>query len=214
MALSSRSTHTPWRLDLDWRWHQNALEYGCIFIINPDAHSIRELDHAHWMSKWPARAACRQIASWTPCPFQNACVSCETQTRGCKRLSSPCPLTGIFRAIDEHPARRIIAKNKRGHSPVPAQKRKYGSSPRAFRRTILEEKDHGAWSIPKGLISFGEAPLDTAKREFEEETGHRPRGEFTSLGEANHPRGKTAHVWAVEDGWNPDELKSNMFQME
>ncbi|MET4221886.1 histidinol phosphatase-like PHP family hydrolase [Bradyrhizobium sp. LB14.3] len=48
MALSSRSTHTPWRLDLDWRWHQNALEYGCIFIINPDAHSIRELDHAHW----------------------------------------------------------------------------------------------------------------------------------------------------------------------
>jgi hypothetical protein len=28
------------------------------------------------------------------------------------------------------------------------------------------------------------------------------------------PRGKTAHVWAVEDGWNPDELKSNMFQME
>jgi hypothetical protein len=147
-------------------------------------------------------------------PFKNACVSCETQTRGCKRLSSPCPLTGIFRAIDEHPARRIIAKNKRGHSPVPAQKRKYGSSPRAFRRTILEEKDHGAWSIPKGLISFGEAPLDTAKREFEEETGHRPRGEFTSLGEANHPRGKTAHVWAVEDGWNPDELKSNMFQME
>lgn len=84
-------------------------------------------------------------------------------------------------------------------------------SQRVVRRV---EKDHGAWSIPKGLISFGEAPLDTAKREFEEETGHRPRGEFTSLGEANQPRGKTAHVWAVEDGWNPDELKSNMFQME
>jgi DNA polymerase (family 10) len=38
----------PWRLDLDWRWHQKALEYGCIFSINPDAHSIRELDHMHW----------------------------------------------------------------------------------------------------------------------------------------------------------------------
>lgn len=38
----------PWRLDLDWRWHQEALDQGCIFSINPDAHSIRELDHMHW----------------------------------------------------------------------------------------------------------------------------------------------------------------------
>jgi DNA polymerase (family 10) len=38
----------PWRLDLDWRWHQKALDYGCIFSINPDAHSIRELDHMYW----------------------------------------------------------------------------------------------------------------------------------------------------------------------
>lgn len=27
----------PWRLDLDWRWHQKALELGCTFSINPDA---------------------------------------------------------------------------------------------------------------------------------------------------------------------------------
>ncbi|WBL77311.1 helix-hairpin-helix domain-containing protein [Bradyrhizobium xenonodulans] len=38
----------PWRLDLDWRWHQAALEFGCMLSINPDAHSIRELDHMHW----------------------------------------------------------------------------------------------------------------------------------------------------------------------
>jgi DNA polymerase (family X) len=38
----------PWRLDLDWRWHDKALDYGCILSINPDAHSIRELDHMHW----------------------------------------------------------------------------------------------------------------------------------------------------------------------
>ncbi|MCK1424802.1 DNA polymerase/3'-5' exonuclease PolX [Bradyrhizobium sp. 180] len=38
----------PWRLDLDWRWHQAALEYGCMLSINPDAHSIAELDHMHW----------------------------------------------------------------------------------------------------------------------------------------------------------------------
>jgi DNA polymerase (family 10) len=38
----------PWRLDLDWRWHQAALDFGCMLSINPDAHSIRELDHMHW----------------------------------------------------------------------------------------------------------------------------------------------------------------------
>jgi DNA polymerase (family 10) len=38
----------PWRLDLDWRWHQAALDFGCLMSINPDAHSIPELDHMHW----------------------------------------------------------------------------------------------------------------------------------------------------------------------
>ena len=38
----------PWRLDLDWRWHERALELGCIVSINPDAHSTREIDLTHW----------------------------------------------------------------------------------------------------------------------------------------------------------------------
>ena len=38
----------PWRLDLDWRWHQAALDFGCMMSINPDAHSIPELGHMHW----------------------------------------------------------------------------------------------------------------------------------------------------------------------
>jgi DNA polymerase (family 10) len=38
----------PWRLDLDWRWHQAALSFGCMMSINPDAHSVPELDHMHW----------------------------------------------------------------------------------------------------------------------------------------------------------------------
>jgi DNA polymerase (family 10) len=38
----------PWRLDLDWRCHQAALGFGCMMGINPDAHSIPELDHMHW----------------------------------------------------------------------------------------------------------------------------------------------------------------------
>jgi DNA polymerase (family X) len=35
---------STWRLDLDWRWHRKALELGCLLSINPDAHSIAELD--------------------------------------------------------------------------------------------------------------------------------------------------------------------------
>ena len=38
----------PWRLDLDWRWHQRALELGCFMSINPDAHSTNEIDLTHW----------------------------------------------------------------------------------------------------------------------------------------------------------------------
>jgi DNA polymerase (family 10) len=38
----------PWRLDLDWIWHQRGLELGCIFSINPDAHSTTEVDLTRW----------------------------------------------------------------------------------------------------------------------------------------------------------------------
>lgn len=39
---------STWRLDLDWRWHRKALELGCMLSINPDAHSIVELDLVKW----------------------------------------------------------------------------------------------------------------------------------------------------------------------
>jgi DNA polymerase (family 10) len=38
----------PWRLDLDWRWCARGLELGCLFSINPDAHSIDEIDNIQW----------------------------------------------------------------------------------------------------------------------------------------------------------------------
>jgi DNA polymerase (family 10) len=53
----------PWRLDLDWRWHQAALEFGCMMSINRDAHSIRELDHMHWGVEMARRGAYRPTAS-------------------------------------------------------------------------------------------------------------------------------------------------------
>jgi DNA polymerase (family 10) len=38
----------PWRLDLDWRWHEKALAQGCMMSVNPDAHSTDEIDLTHW----------------------------------------------------------------------------------------------------------------------------------------------------------------------
>ena len=38
----------PARLDVDWRFHQRALELGCMLSINPDAHAISEIDLTHW----------------------------------------------------------------------------------------------------------------------------------------------------------------------
>jgi DNA polymerase (family 10) len=38
----------PWRLDVDWRWHQKALAVGCMMSINPDAHSTSEIDLTRW----------------------------------------------------------------------------------------------------------------------------------------------------------------------
>lgn len=35
----------PWRLDLDWRWVQYALEQGVILSINPDAHETAGYQH-------------------------------------------------------------------------------------------------------------------------------------------------------------------------
>ena len=38
----------PWRLDLDWRWCERGLEFGCQFAIDPDAHSTDEIDNVRW----------------------------------------------------------------------------------------------------------------------------------------------------------------------
>ena len=38
----------PWRLDVDWRWCERGLELGCLFSINPDAHSTDEIDSIQW----------------------------------------------------------------------------------------------------------------------------------------------------------------------
>ena len=75
-------------------------------------------------------------------------------------------------------------------------------------------KDLGVWSIPKGEIDEGEDPLEAARREFEEETGFRPEGEFRSLEPVRQRSGKIVYAWAVEGDCDPASLRSNTFPLE
>lgn len=75
------------------------------------------------------------------------------------------------------------------------------------------KKDDGAWSIPKGLYEPDEPPLAAAKREFFEETGCLPSGEFLPLGDFK-PGAKVLSVFAVEGDFDLANFKSNLFAME
>lgn len=74
-------------------------------------------------------------------------------------------------------------------------------------------KDQGAWSIPKGEFT-DEAPLDAAKREFQEETGFPACGDFRPLETIRQAGGKFVHTWAVEGDCDAEAAKSNSFTME
>ena len=76
------------------------------------------------------------------------------------------------------------------------------------------KKDDGAWSIPKGEFEEGEAPLDAAKREFEEETGQKPQGEAIRLAPLRQAGGKLVYAYAMKGDFDPATLKSNTFLME
>jgi predicted NUDIX family NTP pyrophosphohydrolase len=76
------------------------------------------------------------------------------------------------------------------------------------------KKDDGSWSIPKGEFADGEDPLAAAKREFEEEMGVSPAGDFIPLGTVRQPGGKMVFAWAIRADFDPSRLKSNMFSME
>ena len=76
------------------------------------------------------------------------------------------------------------------------------------------KKDAGAWSIPKGEYAEGENALAVAQREFEEETGARPHGDFLPLGEIVQAGRKVVTAWALEGDFDPATLRSNSFELE
>jgi predicted NUDIX family NTP pyrophosphohydrolase len=75
-------------------------------------------------------------------------------------------------------------------------------------------KDLGAWSIPKGEFEPADEPLESAKREFAEETGLKVSGTLVPLAPVKQPGGKMVHAWAVEGDCDPTAARSNTFSME
>jgi len=78
---------------------------------------------------------------------------------------------------------------------------------------IWAHRDERAWSLPKGIIGPGEAPLMAAKREFQEETGFALAGEFKPLGRFRQNSTKYISVWAVEGDCDPSRMASQSFPM-
>ena len=79
-----------------------------------------------------------------------------------------------------------------------------------------EQKDEGAWGIPKGLVDEGETLIDAAVRECYEEVGFKvdPKG-LRELGFVKMKNGKEVHAWAYEVG--PETkitISSNTFELE
>jgi predicted NUDIX family NTP pyrophosphohydrolase len=80
---------------------------------------------------------------------------------------------------------------------------------------LFRHKDYGYWTLPKGEIEPNEELLHAARREFKEEVGIEPQGEFLPLGWIRQKGGKVVHGWAFEG--DCDESRPhvcNTFTME
>ena len=83
---------------------------------------------------------------------------------------------------------------------------------------FFAKKDLGSWSIPKGLVDESDADhLESAKREFIEETGYDLSlvKEYLPLGAVKLKSGKLVHAWAFAGRWEDGRVpESNCFEIE
>jgi predicted NUDIX family NTP pyrophosphohydrolase len=80
---------------------------------------------------------------------------------------------------------------------------------------FFARKDRGHWTIPKGEVKPGESLLEAAIREFEEEIGMAPHGEYLPVGSIRQYGGKTVHGWAFEGDWPSGRpVRSHTYRLE
>jgi predicted NUDIX family NTP pyrophosphohydrolase len=75
-------------------------------------------------------------------------------------------------------------------------------------------RDIGAWMLPKGELAPDEAPEAAARREFEEELGLPAHGRLQPLGRLRQRGGKWVEAFALEGDFDPQALRSNLFELE
>jgi predicted NUDIX family NTP pyrophosphohydrolase len=80
----------------------------------------------------------------------------------------------------------------------------------------FSNKDEGYWGIPKGLPEGDENLVETAAREFQEETGFPPPSELREIGSIRMTSGKIVYAFACEwtSAEKPPEVKSNTCRVE
>lgn len=79
---------------------------------------------------------------------------------------------------------------------------------------FFQNKNKGWWTVPKGEIMVGEHPLETALREFKEETGYSLEGKFMPLDAIVQKGGKVVVCWAVRGDLDVSLIVSNTFTIE
>lgn len=75
--------------------------------------------------------------------------------------------------------------------------------------------DEGAWSLPKGEYKTSEKALDTAIREFNEETGFSvEKQELKFLGSKKQPSNKLVTIFYTKHDYDASKATSNIFKRE
>jgi hypothetical protein len=115
-------------LDLDWRWHQKALDYGCNFSIKPDAHSIKELDHMHWGVEKARKGGVPPNRVLNAMPLAKRSRHLQRRRQTASRAAERASETGHMR------------QNERGSSALPAFRRGHRSSAGSFGRSCLPQQ--------------------------------------------------------------------------
>jgi predicted NUDIX family NTP pyrophosphohydrolase len=77
-----------------------------------------------------------------------------------------------------------------------------------------QERDAGAWTIPKGEFDSSEPAEVAARREFREELGVDAVGTLQPLGEITQKGGKLVTAFALEGDFDAASLHSNPFEIE
>jgi predicted NUDIX family NTP pyrophosphohydrolase len=79
---------------------------------------------------------------------------------------------------------------------------------------FFKNKDAGFWTVPKGENENDEPLLQTALREFREETSYLPASHPIPLSAIKQKGGKQVHCWAMAGNIDPEHLVSNTFDLE